>query len=236
MATKRQLEANRANAKRSTGPKTLIGKARARMNAVKHGLTANNLIGDEDPKDFEKLRADIEADFQPQTRLEHELVDHLVNSLWRQRRVLGLEAALVKARQAAAQVDAETERESAFHDRIEQEARRRFNETFENDEEAISRAMFDGTYAAVIPDIRDEVEAEWRADARQASDQDPNTTEAEDGKMALLKLIQDVENSDALGKLNRYETNLMNSVARTLQQLHVLRSLRGATKLISGSR
>jgi hypothetical protein len=47
------------------------------MNAVKHGLTANNLIGDEDPEDFEKLRADIERDFQPQTRLEHELVDRL---------------------------------------------------------------------------------------------------------------------------------------------------------------
>jgi hypothetical protein len=159
-----------------------------------------------------------------------------VSLLWRQRRLFGLEAALVKARQAAAQVDAEEERESAFHDQVQQEARRRFDEIYENDAEAISRAMFDGTYAAVIPDIRDEVEAEWRADGSQTSDEEPNTTEVEDGKMALLMLIQDVGNSDALGKLNRYDTNLMNSVTRTLQQLHVLASLRGATKLISGRR
>jgi hypothetical protein len=140
----------------------------------------------------------------------------------------------VKARQAAAQDDAEAERESAFYDRVEQEARRRFDESYENDAAAITRAMFDGTYGAVIPDIRDEVEAEWRADASQASDLEPKTTEAEDGKTALLMLIQDVENSDAIGKLNRYETNLMNSITRTLQQLHVLGSFRGATKLISG--
>ena len=48
--------ANRANAKRSTGPKTAAGKALSRMNACKHGLTAHNtVIRDEDPNKFDSL-------------------------------------------------------------------------------------------------------------------------------------------------------------------------------------
>jgi hypothetical protein len=52
-----------ANAKRSTGPQTRAGKARSRLNAVKHGLTAKDIvIGDEDPKEFEALRSALTAD------------------------------------------------------------------------------------------------------------------------------------------------------------------------------
>ena len=40
MTTERQIAANRANAKRSTGPKSRAGKARASQNAYRHGLTA----------------------------------------------------------------------------------------------------------------------------------------------------------------------------------------------------
>jgi hypothetical protein len=91
--------------------------------------------------------------------------------------------------------------------------------------------MFDGTYGAVIQDIRDEVEAEWSQVTNPVSGQE--TTETEDGETALLMLILDVANSDALSKLNRYETYLVNAVTRTLQQLHILGGLRGAPKLIS---
>src|SRR5689334_21446643 len=40
MASERQRAANRANAKRSTGPKTPAGKLRSSRNALKHGLSA----------------------------------------------------------------------------------------------------------------------------------------------------------------------------------------------------
>ncbi|MBN8971317.1 MAG: hypothetical protein J0H51_04780 [Rhizobiales bacterium] len=41
MATAKQIAANRANAKRSTGPKTAAGKARSRRNAFKHGFSVD---------------------------------------------------------------------------------------------------------------------------------------------------------------------------------------------------
>jgi len=40
MASKKQIEANRRNAKQSTGPRTAAGKAKSKFNALKHGLHA----------------------------------------------------------------------------------------------------------------------------------------------------------------------------------------------------
>jgi hypothetical protein len=44
MTSLRRLEANRENARRSTGPRTEEGKRRSRRNAVRHGLTAETVI------------------------------------------------------------------------------------------------------------------------------------------------------------------------------------------------
>ncbi|MGY4607021.1 hypothetical protein ACVW16_005433 [Bradyrhizobium sp. USDA 4474] len=38
MATEKQIKANRENAKRSTGPKTLVGRLKSSRNALRHGL------------------------------------------------------------------------------------------------------------------------------------------------------------------------------------------------------
>jgi hypothetical protein len=99
MATDKQLEANRANAKRSTGPRSQGGKARSRLNSRKHGLTAKTLIlVGENADDFEQLRAEFMEEHDPQSALECELVERLAGILWRLRRVPFFEAAIMDAR------------------------------------------------------------------------------------------------------------------------------------------
>jgi len=44
MATAAQIEANRRNAQRSTGPKSDEGKDRVRRNALKHGMAARTVM------------------------------------------------------------------------------------------------------------------------------------------------------------------------------------------------
>src|SRR5882762_9501414 len=75
MASKRQLDANRRNAKKSTGPKTPEGRAAVRLNGVKHGLQAETLIlPGEKESDFTDLLQSFEAEHQPAAPLEEALV------------------------------------------------------------------------------------------------------------------------------------------------------------------
>src|SRR5262245_23724792 len=102
MVSQNQLEANRANAKRSTGPKSDAGKARSRMNALRHGFSSQQIVLEgEDADQFDALRAQLEAEFDPNSVVERELVDRLATSLWRLRRVPVLEAAVIRARRGA---------------------------------------------------------------------------------------------------------------------------------------
>src|SRR6266550_9513837 len=58
MTSYRQIEANRRNALKSTGPKTEAGKQLSRCNAVRHGLTAETVIGAlEDAEDYKAFEA-----------------------------------------------------------------------------------------------------------------------------------------------------------------------------------
>jgi hypothetical protein len=64
MSPLKQIEANRLNALKSTGPKTSQGKERSRCNALRHGLTAETVIvGFNDPDDYEAFEATVIADY-----------------------------------------------------------------------------------------------------------------------------------------------------------------------------
>ena len=95
MTSLRQIEANRRNALRSTGPKTEAGKQASRCNAVRHGLTAETVIGAlEDAEDYKAFEAAITADYDAQSAVERELVLRLASLLWRLRRATTTETGL----------------------------------------------------------------------------------------------------------------------------------------------
>ena len=95
MTSFRQIEANRRNARKSTGPVTAEGKQRSRCNAVRHGLTAETVIGTlEDAEDYKAFEATIIADYDAQSAVERELVLRLASLLWRLRRATTMETGL----------------------------------------------------------------------------------------------------------------------------------------------
>jgi len=95
MTSFRQFEANRRNARRSTGPTTEEGKQRSRCNAVRHGLTAETVIGAlEDAEDYNAFEAAITADYDASSAVERELVLRLASLLWRLRRATTIETGL----------------------------------------------------------------------------------------------------------------------------------------------
>jgi hypothetical protein len=95
MTTYRQIEANRRNALKSTGPKSEEGKQASRCNAVRHGLTAETVIGAmEEVEDYKAFEAAITADYDAQSAVERELVLRLASVLWRLRRATTMETGL----------------------------------------------------------------------------------------------------------------------------------------------
>jgi hypothetical protein len=80
MTSFRQIEANRRNAGKSTGPNTQRGKHRSRCNPVRHGLTAETVIGAlEDAEDYAAFEAVIIADCDAQSAVDRELVLRLAS-------------------------------------------------------------------------------------------------------------------------------------------------------------
>jgi hypothetical protein len=95
MASLKQIEANRRNARKSTGPTTEVGQGQSRLNAVRHGLTAETVIRAlEDAEDYSAFEAAVIADYDAQSAIERELVLRLASLLWRLRRVTAIESGL----------------------------------------------------------------------------------------------------------------------------------------------
>jgi hypothetical protein len=101
MISERQHEANRRNAAKSHGPKTPEGRAAVRLNALKHGFTAAEIILPtvEEQIDFEQFRAAFEEEHQPVGPTEEVLVEDMVIARWRLNRIRKMEPGFFALRQ-----------------------------------------------------------------------------------------------------------------------------------------
>ena len=208
MASQKQIEANRANAKKSTGPKTVAGKLRSRQNAWKHGLSAEVIVAlGENPEAFDELRSELMLQHSPQGSLECELVDRIAGLLWRLRRATVFEAAILDYHQAMIAY------EEVMHEPREREMR---------------------AVESVATLMRKE---RWGAEGIQSEAVYENQERLDEGSILFARsarlgcvLHDDAVNGNALGKLGRHETTLMNNLAKTLKMLLDLQSSRRQTE------
>src|SRR5215471_7989649 len=197
MTTERQKAANQANALHSTGPKTQSGKAVVRLNALRHGVLARDVVlPGEDATVFQDLLNQVHAEFSPVGPIEELLVDRLVKLMWRLCRLGRVETALfdwrvrdLKVRQLAAEVS------------------------------SYVAPVFSDSPDTYITDQTAQTEAqEALVRARQERDGDD--------VFLGRALDADAKEADALSKLSRYEKSLERSLFRTLEELRRLQDRR----------
>ena len=95
MSTAKQIAANRLNSQKATGPRTSRGKAASRFNSLKHGLYATQqFIFDETAEQLAELGAEYHERHNPSNPEECALVETLVDSEWRLRRLRRVETHL----------------------------------------------------------------------------------------------------------------------------------------------
>ena len=193
MTTYKQIEANRRNARRSTGPITEEGKLRSRRNAVRHGLTAETVIGAlEDAEDYKAFEAAVIADYDAQSAVERELVLRLASLLWRIRRATTMETGLFQI-QAEHLLDFRKKRDAQ-----QRLIRRLFAPSDIND--------------AVASDTEDRSQA-----AISGRNADPCAADLAQCFLRLANLP-----SYPLDRLSRYEAALWRQAGQTIFALHAL--------------
>src|SRR5215212_7252872 len=197
MTTFKQIEANRRNARRSTGPVTEEGKLQSRQNAVRHGLTAETVIGAlEDAEDYRAFEAAVIADYDAQSTLERELVLRLASLLWRIRRATTMETGLfdIQAKQLL-------------------DFRRKCDA-----QQGLIRRLF------VRANVNDEVESDSEHIAPRAIS-GPNPDHCSSDLAHCFLRLANLP-SYPLDRLSRYEAALWRQAGQTIFALHTLRRRR----------
>ncbi|MGD0361835.1 MAG: hypothetical protein ABSC93_13265 [Bryobacteraceae bacterium] len=120
LISRKQHQANRENAKRSTGPVSPEGKAAVRFNAVTFGLRARNVVlFDEDEGAYQQLFDVLESEWQPQAPTEKILLERMVVAHWLLMRADNSEAWISTATVPGPQQSALFDRVSAQRVRLE---------------------------------------------------------------------------------------------------------------------
>src|ERR1019366_2916668 len=92
MASGKQSAANRANSKKSTGPRTDLGKSISRMNAVQHGLTGQSMLRTPAQEAaYRTYSARLMPDLAPANAIELDFAERIVYDSWRVHRASAIE-------------------------------------------------------------------------------------------------------------------------------------------------
>ena len=207
MATQRQIEANRRNARESTEPKSAAGKAASSANALSHGLTAAGdvLLADESADAFEARQRDVLADLAPQDALQAVLARRIVQLLWRLDRAARLEAELFVHGELAAKRD--RLRAAGRGGAVRAAFERVYADQGGEDAEALSKAM----------DERDRAMEERRRAILGVD------AEILLGAPSAQILVEREASARAFDRLVRYEATLQRSLNRTLAEFRSLK-------------
>jgi hypothetical protein len=202
MTSFRQIEANRRNARKSTGPITEDGKQRSRSNAVRHGLTAETVIGAlEDAEDYSAFEAAITADYDAQSAVERDLILRLASLLWRLHRATTIETGLFE-------IQADHLTEVRRHSQLN----------------SASREVVYALFRRANPvDVDREPATDSSAGNLLASAPDPLRTDVHHN-VKLARCFLDLANlpNFALDRLSRYEATLWRQVRQILLALDAL--------------
>jgi len=92
-----QAEASRINGAKSHGPVTDEGKAASGQNSRTHGLSGGPVVlPHESQTEYDALRASFLKRFRPADEIELDLVQEMLDSRWRLRRISAMETALIQ--------------------------------------------------------------------------------------------------------------------------------------------
>ncbi len=206
MPTQKQLEANRRNATKSTGPRTRAGKALSSRNALRHGLCAEQvLLPYEDEGEYERLGEQLIDDFSPVGALETTLVQTLAADLWRIGRIRKIEVGVLAWQ---------------LH---EIESNRAYQRA--EDYEDVAGSSMDLTIITTIITDREKYDEAMAAHSRAEAEQ------RKEIPTLGRAFLNDAEGPNALSKISRYEAAIWRSIYRTLHELQRLQAARSGAEV-----
>jgi hypothetical protein len=203
MTSDKQIAANRKNALESTGPRTPEGKDAVRLNALRHGLLSREtLLPGEDEEALRGLGERLRDELQPIGELENLLVDRIIASYWRLRRLGRVEASIF-AWEHYEELAKRAKREAYVYEK-------RFSEL--------------GRPASVLVTVADESK---HGDALKRVQQ-MRTKQDEDTTTIGQTFVHDANGANVFSKLSRYETAIERSLYKALHELQRLQAARRA--------
>jgi len=210
MTSDKQIQANRQNALKSTGPKTPKGKVAVRQNAMKHGLLSKEvLLPGEDAVALRELSERLRDELQPVGEMENLLVDRIIGAAWRLMRLGRVEDGIFAF---------------GFYGEQAERARREAGKYAHTETGVMIDGHKDGEgveyfVKTTITDEQKHREAVKRAEEMES---------VRDAELATLgqTFIRDANEANAFSKLSRYEAAIERSLYKALHELQRLQTVR----------